>query len=65
MYGLALGKVDADDLPLDLGTHDVGVVRNHRADTAKIDRHVMLVDRPATIDTAGGGAGAAATFSNA
>ena len=45
MHGLAFGEVDAHDLPLDLGAHDVGVVRNHRADTAKIDRHVMLGDR--------------------
>src|SRR3979490_3413931 len=46
MHGLAFGEVDADDLPLDLGAHDVGVVRNHRADAAKIDRHVMLGDGP-------------------
>jgi len=45
MHGLALGEVDADDLSLDLGAHDVGIVRNHCADTAKIDRHVMLRDR--------------------
>jgi hypothetical protein len=46
MHSLAFSEVDADDLPLDLRTHDVGVVRNHRADTGKIDRHVMLGDRP-------------------
>ena len=46
MHGLAFGEVDADDLPLDLGAHDVGVVGNHRADTAEIDRHVMLGDHP-------------------
>ena len=45
MHGLAFGEVDADDLPLDLGAHDVGVVRDHRADAGKIDRHVMLGDR--------------------
>ena len=45
MHGLAFGEVDADDLPLDLGAHDVGVVGNHRADAAEIDRHVMLGDR--------------------
>ena len=46
MHGLALGEVDADDLPLDLRAHDVGVVRNHRADASKVDRHVMLGDSP-------------------
>ena len=45
MHGLAFGEVDADDLPLDLGAHDVGVVRDHRADAGEIDRHVMLGDR--------------------
>ena len=45
MYGLAFGEVDADDLPLDLGAHDVGVVRNHCAYARKIDRHVVLRDR--------------------
>ena len=45
MNGLAFGEVDADDLPLDLGAHDVGVVRDHRADAGKIDWHVMLGDR--------------------
>jgi hypothetical protein len=45
MHGLAFGEVDADDLPLDLGTHDVRVVSDHRAYPAKIDRHVMLRDR--------------------
>ncbi len=45
MHGLTFGEVDAEDLPLDLGAHDVGVERNHGADTAKIDRHVMLGDR--------------------
>ena len=45
VHGLAFGEVDAEDLPLDLGAHDVGVERNHRADTGKIDRHVMLGDR--------------------
>ena len=44
VHGLAFGEVDADDLPLDLGAHDVGVVSNHRADAVKIDRHVMLGD---------------------
>src|SRR5207237_979875 len=46
MHSLAFGEVDAHDLPLDLSTNDIGVVRNHRADTAKIDRHVMLGDCP-------------------
>ena len=46
MYGLTFGEVDADDLSLDLGANDIGVVRNHSADTAEIDRHVMLGDHP-------------------
>ena len=46
VHGLAFGEVDAHDLPLDLGAHDVGVVRNHRADTSEIDRHVVLGDHP-------------------
>src|SRR6266436_6701496 len=46
MHGLAFGEVDAVDLPLDVGAHHVGVVRDHRADTGKIDRHVVLGDRP-------------------
>ena len=45
MHGLAFGEVDADDLTLDLGAHDVGVVRDHRANAGKVDWHVMLGDR--------------------
>ena len=45
MHGLAFSEIDADDLSLDLGANDVGVVRDHRAHTAKIDRHVVLDDR--------------------
>ena len=46
MHRLAFGEVDTHDLALDLGPNDIGVVRNHRADTAEIDRHVVLGDRP-------------------
>jgi hypothetical protein len=44
MDGLSFGEVDADELALDLGPHDVGVVGNHGADAVLIDRHVMLRD---------------------
>ena len=49
MYRLPFGEVNADKLPLDLGANDVGVVRNHRADTAEIDRNVMLGDNPTPV----------------
>ena len=42
MHALAFGKVDADDLSLDLRAHHVGVVGDHGANAGKIDRHVML-----------------------
>ena len=44
MDGLSFGEVDADELALDLGPHDVGVVGNHGADAVPVDRHVMLGD---------------------
>jgi len=42
----AFGEIDADELSLDLGANDVGVVRDHCPDAAKINRHVMLGDDP-------------------
>ena len=45
MHGLPFGEVDPDELALDLAAHDDGVVGDHRADAAQVDRHVVLGDR--------------------
>jgi hypothetical protein len=46
MDRLSFGKVDADDLSLDLGTHQHCVVGDDGANTGQIDRYVVLGDRP-------------------
>ena len=45
VHGLPFGEIDADDLSLDLAAHDVGVIRDYRADAGKVDGHVVLLDR--------------------
>src|SRR6185369_4625899 len=42
MNSLSFGEVDADELALDLRSHNVGVVGNHGADAVLIDWYVML-----------------------
>ena len=42
--GLSFGEGDLDELSLDLAAHDVGVVGDHRADAAQVDRNVLSVD---------------------
>ena len=44
--GVSLGKGDLGKLALDLAAHDVGVVGDHRADAAQVDRNVMCADSP-------------------
>src|SRR5262245_8672633 len=45
VHRLALGEIDADDLPLDLGANGDRIIGDHGADPCQIDRHVVLSDR--------------------
>jgi hypothetical protein len=38
---LAFGERDPRELSLDLAADDIGVIRDHRADTAQVNRHVL------------------------
>jgi len=43
--GLPFAEGNLGDLPLDLAAHDDGVVGDHGADAAQINRYIMLSDR--------------------
>jgi hypothetical protein len=46
VHVLSFLEVDADDLSLDLGAHDVRVKGDDGADTGQVDRYVVLGDHP-------------------
>ena len=64
VHVLSFLEVDADDLSLDLGAHDVRVEGDDGADTGQIDRYVVLGDHSGD-DWRRRDAGVAAEFSAA